>query len=75
MRPKLNPEARAVHRAILSEVRRRLSLPGSEAHLERFSLTNDPDEIRRRQEYLREGLSKVRPEMRGLISKVKPIRF
>ncbi|WP_297512143.1 endonuclease MutS2 [Thermococcus sp.] len=75
MRPKLNPEARAVHRAILSEVRRRLSLPGSEAHLERFSLTNDPDEIRRRQEYLREGLSKVRPEMRDLISKVKPIRF
>ncbi|WP_099210958.1 MutS2 family protein [Thermococcus henrietii] len=75
MRPKLNPEARTVHRAILSEIRRRLSLPGSEAHLERFSLTNDPDEIRRRQEYLREGLSKVRPEMRGLISKVRPIRF
>ncbi|CAI1493684.1 DNA-binding protein MutS2 [Thermococcus nautili] len=75
MRPKLNPEARTVHRAILSEIRRRLSLPGSEAHLERFSLTNDPDEIMRRQEYLREGLSKVKPEMRGLISKVKPIRF
>ncbi|NJE48521.1 endonuclease MutS2 [Thermococcus sp. 9N3] len=75
MRPKLNPEARAVHRAILSEIRRRLSLPGSEAHLERFSLTNDPDEIMRRQEFLREGLSKVKPEMRGLISKVKPIRF
>ena len=75
MKPKLNPEAKAVHRAILSEIRRRLSLPGSEAHLERFSLTNDPAELRRRQAYLREGLSKVRPEMRGLISKVKPIRF
>ncbi|NJE55397.1 endonuclease MutS2 [Thermococcus sp. 21S9] len=75
MKPKLNPEARAVHRAILSEIRRKLSLPGSEAYLERFSLTNDPDEIKGRQAYLREGLSKVKPEMRGLISKVRPIRF
>lgn len=75
MKPKLNPEAKAIYRAITAEIKKRLSLPGSEAHLERFSLTNDPGEIRERQEYLRTNLPKVRPEMRGLISKVRPIRF
>ncbi|WP_297480524.1 endonuclease MutS2, partial [Thermococcus sp.] len=72
---RLNPEARAVHKGILGEIRRRLILSGSEFYLELFSPTNDVDEIQRRQNYLREGLSKVRPEMKGLISKVKPIKF
>ena len=75
MRPRLNPEARAVHRTILGEIRKRLILPGSESYLELFSLTNDVDEIRKRQDYLKEGLSRVRPEMKGLISRVKPVKF
>ena len=72
---KLNTEARAIHRAILDEIRRRLVLMGSETYLERFSPTNNPEEIRKRQSYLRIGLSKVKPEMKELIPKVKPIRF
>ncbi|WP_456422113.1 endonuclease MutS2 [Thermococcus sp.] len=72
---KLNTEARAIHRVILNEIRRRLVLRGSEAYLERFSPTNEPEEIRRRQDYLRTGLSKVKPEMWELISNVEPIRF
>ncbi|WP_457751430.1 endonuclease MutS2 [Thermococcus sp.] len=75
MNLKLNPEARAIHRAILEEIRGRLVLPESASILERFEPTNDVEELKRRQSYFREGLPRVGKELREHISRVKGIKF
>ncbi len=72
---KLNPEARAIYRSIREEIKRRLVLSGSSAILDRFAPVSEPEEILRRQRYLRENLSEIRPELREYLSRVKPIKF
>ncbi|NJE04557.1 endonuclease MutS2, partial [Thermococcus sp. M36] len=72
---KLNPEARAIHRSIQGEVKKRLVLPESARFLDSFEPVSDREEILRRQVYLRENLSKIRPEIRDHLSRVKPIKF
>jgi len=75
MKLKLNPEAKAVLRAIKEEIKRRTLLPESSALLERFEPTSDPEEIRRRQEYFRGMLPLIREDIGEHIARVKPIRF
>lgn len=72
---KLNPEAKAIYRAILEEIKRRLVLPGSSAFLDEFGPVSERDEILRRQAYFKENLPKIRPELRKYLSKVRPIKF
>ncbi len=72
---KLNPEAKAIYRSIREEIKRRLVLPGSSSLLDRFEPTSEEKEILRRQEYFRENLPQIRPELREQIAKVKPIKF
>ncbi len=73
---KLNPEARAVYRDIASQIKSRLVLKESSEYLENFSPTNDRGgEILKRQEYLREALKRVKPGIRELIERARPIRF
>ncbi|NJE10359.1 endonuclease MutS2 [Thermococcus sp. MAR1] len=72
---KLNPEAKAIYRAIREEIKRRLVLPGSSVFLDRFEPTSERDEILRRRDYFRENLPKIRAELREQVAKVKPIKF
>ncbi|NJE47271.1 endonuclease MutS2 [Thermococcus sp. GR7] len=72
---KLNPEAKAIYRAILEEIKRRLVLPGSSAFLDEFGPVSERDEILSRQAYFKENLPKIRPELRKYLSKVRPIKF
>ncbi|KUH32138.1 DNA mismatch repair protein [Thermococcus celericrescens] len=72
---KLNPEAKAVYRSIREEIRRRLVLPGSSSMLDRFEPTSDREEILRRQTYFRRSLPRLRPELKGQIARVRPIKF
>ncbi len=72
---KLNPEARVIYKAIRDEIKKRLVLPGSSAFLEEFEPVSEGDEILRRQAYFKENLSKIRPELRKYLSKVRPIKF
>ena len=75
MRLKLNPEAKAAYRSIREEVKRRLVLPESALLLDEFEPVSDRGEILRRQAYFRENLPRIRPELRGYLSKVRPIKF
>ncbi|NJE84372.1 endonuclease MutS2 [Thermococcus sp. CX2] len=72
---KLNPEARAIYKAIREDIKRRLVLPGSSAILDRFEPVGDKDEILQRQAYLRENLPRIRPELKDYLSKIRPIKF
>ena len=72
---RLNAEARAIHRAILNEIRKRLVLKGSQEYLEGLSLTSKTNEILTRQEYFRGKLPDLSPKLKGLIAEVRPIRF
>lgn len=72
---RLNPEAKAVYRSIREEIKRRLLLGPSLEFLERFEPTSDPGEIRKRQEYLRRGMGKLKPGLGEYVSKIRPIRF
>ncbi len=72
---RLNPEARALYRNVREEIKRRLLLPGSVRFLDEFKPTSDPEEILRRQAYLREGLGRVSPRLSELIGRVRPIKF
>ena len=72
---KLNPEAKMVYRTVRNEITRRLILQGSASFLDRFEPTSSAEEILRRQEYLKENLPKVSPQIREYIAQVKPIRF
>lgn len=72
---KLNPEAREVYRAIREEIKRRLVLEGSSTFLDQFEPTGDVGELLRRQNYLREQLPTISPEIGEYLSRVRPIRF
>ncbi len=72
---KLNPEAKAVYRAIREEIRKRLVLPESSRFLDAFEPVSDTKEILRRQDYLRENLPRIKPELRDCLSRVMPITF
>ncbi|MDK2853283.1 MAG: mismatch repair protein MutS2 [Thermococcaceae archaeon] len=72
---KLNSEAREIYRGIKNEIKRRIQLRESLAYLEKFSLTNNREEILRRQRYLKENLPKISEELKPLLSKIRPIRF
>lgn len=72
---KLNSEARQIYKQILSEIKREIQLKESLAYLERFSLTNNKEEILKRQSYLKENFPKIKPELKELLAKIKPIRF
>jgi len=75
MKLKLNPEAKAIYRAIQGEIRKRLVLPESARFLEEFEPTSSEGEILRRQAYLGENLPKVGAELKGHLSRVRPIKF
>lgn len=72
---KLNPEAKAIYRAIREEIKKRLVLHGSEAFLRKFEPTSDVEEILCRQDYFRKNLPRIRPELKGEIARVQPIKF
>jgi len=72
---KLNSEAKRIYNQITGEIKKRIILKESLAYLDRFSPTNDKREILKRQAYLKENLKLVKPEMRNLLLKIKPIRF
>jgi dsDNA-specific endonuclease/ATPase MutS2 len=72
---KLNSEARQIYKQILSEIKREIQLKESLAYLERFSLTNNKEEILKRQFYLKENFPRIKPELKELLAKIKPIRF
>ncbi|AIF68988.1 DNA mismatch repair protein [Palaeococcus pacificus DY20341] len=72
---KLNSEAKKIYNQIAGEIKKRIILKESLAYLERFSPTNDKREILKRQAYFKENLKLVKPEMRNLLLKIKPIRF
>ena len=72
---KLNSEAKRIYNQITGEIKKRIILKESLAYLERFSPTNDKREILKRQAYFKENLKLVKPEMRNLLLKIKPIRF
>ena len=72
---KLNSEAKEIYRDIKNEMKKRIQLRESLAYLDRFSPTSNREEILTRQKYLREKLPKIKPELKFLLSKIKPIRF
>lgn len=72
---KLNSEAKEIYRDIKNEMKKRIQLRESLAYLDRFSPTSNREEILTRQKYLREKLPKIKPELKCLLSKIKPIRF
>ncbi|AEH25513.1 MutS family DNA mismatch repair protein [Pyrococcus yayanosii] len=72
---KLRADARDIHRAILNELRRRIRMNGALRFLEEFRLISRREEILRRQAYLREGFSKIKPGLGELLKIVRPIRF
>ena len=72
---KLNSEAKKIYNQITGEIKKRIILKESLAYLDRFSPTNDKREILKRQAYFKENLKLVKPEMRNLLLKIKPIRF
>ncbi|WP_297535377.1 endonuclease MutS2 [Thermococcus sp.] len=75
MRLRLNAEARAIYRAIIGEIKSRLVLRGSEAYLESFYPTSSPEEILRRQEYLKEALPRISSGIKEELEKIRPIKF
>ncbi|MCD6559252.1 MAG: endonuclease MutS2 [Palaeococcus sp.] len=72
---KLNSEAKKIYNQITGEIKKRIILKESLAYLEHFSPTNDKGEILKRQAYFKGNLKLVKPEMRNLLLKIKPIRF
>lgn len=72
---KLNSEARAIYKSIREEIKTRIQLKESLAYLDDFTLTNDKEEILKRQNYLKESLSKIQPGLKELLARIKPIRF
>ncbi len=72
---RLNPEARTLYKNIREEIKKRLLLPGSARFLDEFKPTSDPEEILRRQSYLREGLGRVSTSLAEFIGHVRPVKF
>ncbi|USS41521.1 endonuclease MutS2 [Thermococcus aggregans] len=72
---KLNSEAKEIYKNIRNEIKKRIQLRESLAYVDRFSPTSNREEILRRQRYLKETLPKIEPELKYILSKIKPIRF
>ena len=72
---KLNPEAKAIYKGIRDEIKSRIQLKESLVYLEKFSPTNNKEEIIGRQKYLKKNLPKIRPELKEFLAKIRPIRF
>ncbi|WP_457753846.1 endonuclease MutS2 [Thermococcus sp.] len=72
---KLNSEARAIYKGIREEIKKRIQLKESLDYLDKFEPTNDKNEILRRQAYFKENLPRIVPELKGILVKIKPIRF
>jgi DNA mismatch repair protein MutS2 len=72
---RLNPEARAIYRSIQEEIKKRLVLPESARFLDDFVPVSERGEILRRQAYLRENLPRIKPGLKGHLSRVRPIKF
>ncbi|WP_297507450.1 endonuclease MutS2 [Thermococcus sp.] len=72
---RMNAEARALYRAILGEIRKRLVLGGSEEHLANITPTSNIGEILSRQAYFKENLPRLSPSLREPLGRVRPIRF
>lgn len=72
---KLNSEARAIYKSIREEIKKRIQLKESLTYLDKFEPTNDKNEILRRQAYFKENLPRIVPELKGILVKIKPIRF
>ncbi|RLF79776.1 endonuclease MutS2 [Thermococci archaeon] len=72
---KLNSEAKAIYKGIRDEIKSRIQLKESLVYLEKFSPTNNKEEIIGRQEYLKKNLPKIRPELKEFLAKIRPIRF
>jgi len=72
---KLSPEAKAIYKGIRDEIKSRIQLKESLVYLEKFSPTNNKEEIIGRQKYLKKNLPKIRPELKEFLAKIRPIRF
>ncbi|ALM74550.1 P-loop NTPase family protein [Thermococcus barophilus] len=72
---RLNSEARAIYKSIREEIKKRIQLKESLAYLDKFEPTNDKKEILRRQTYFKENFPRIVPELKGILAKIKPIRF
>jgi len=72
---RLGGRAKEIHRRIKEEISKRFRLKESLKYLENFNPTKDREEIIRRQEYLKEGFRKLRPELSELLSSVRKPEF
>ncbi|HIP75204.1 MAG TPA: endonuclease MutS2, partial [Thermococcus paralvinellae] len=72
---KLNSEARAIYKSIREAIKKRIQLRESITYLDKFEPTNDRNEILRRQTYFKKNLPKITPELKGILAKIRPIRF
>ena len=72
---KLNSEARAIYKSIREAIKKRIQLRESVTYLDKFELTNDRNEILRRQTYFKKNLPKITPELKDTLAKIRPIRF
>jgi len=72
---KLNSEARAIYKGIREAIKKRIQLGESVTYLDKFEPTNDRNEILRRQTYFKKNLPKITPELKGILAKIRPIRF
>lgn len=72
---KLNSEARAIYKGIREAIKKRIQLGESVTYLDKFEPTNDRNEILRRQTYFKKSLPKITPELKDILTKIRPIRF
>lgn len=74
-RMKLNSEARAIYKGIREAIKKRIQLRESVTYLDKFEPTNDRNEILRRQAYFKKNLPKITPELKDILTKIRPIHF
>jgi len=72
---RLKGRAGGIYRNIKEEIRRRVQLQESLKYLENFEITNDKEEIIRRQEYLKRSLLKIEPALKEALARIEPIEF
>ncbi len=75
MKLKMNSEARKIYRQITRKIAEKIQLKGSLQFLEKFYPTSDREEIKKRQNYLREGFARVDKSLKPLLARIKSIRF
>lgn len=75
MKLKMNPEAREIYRQITRKIAEKIQLKNSLQYLDNFYPISDREEIKKRQNYLREGFARVDEGLKPLLAKIKPVRF